>query len=123
MLNLLDKLKKDQIMAPYVWDNMSCASAKTGGAEVAVVSEASVSRWAVGYPDCGLLTADDMVRATDYIKGNIDICLCVEARDCYGETPVHAYRTCERLIKAGADAVIIDDSTDWRGNCKSPPGT
>lgn len=66
-----------------------------------------------GFPDIGLITADDLVRQTEFVCDFSSFPVIVDADDGYGETPLTTYRTVKRLAKAGAAAVTIEDSTGF----------
>jgi 2-methylisocitrate lyase-like PEP mutase family enzyme len=66
-------------------------------------------------PDIGLITADDLVRQTEFIAESSIVPTIVDADDGFGETPLHAYRTTRRLARAGAMALTLDDTTGYRG--------
>lgn len=112
---LRELVAEKQIFAPCVWDIMSSRAAKQAGYEATLLSGGAVAEWVCGLPDIGLMTADDIVRATQYITEAVDLPTCVDADDGYGETPLHAWRTTKRLVDAGASSLTLDDTTGFRG--------
>lgn len=112
---LRELVAEKQIFAPCVWDLMSARAAEQAGYEATLLSGGALAEWVCGLPDIGLITADDLVRATEYITAESEIPCCVDADDGYGETPLHAYRTTKRLADAGAMALTLDDTTGTRG--------
>ncbi len=113
--SLRDLVAKKQVFAPCVWDIMSQRAAEAAGYEATLLSGGALAEWVCGLPDIGLMTADDLVRAMDYISDVSDTPVCVDADDGYGETPLHAYRLTKRLIDAGASSLTLDDTTGYRG--------
>lgn len=113
--SLRELVAEKQIFAPCVWDLMSARAAEQAGYEATLLSGGALAEWVCGLPDIGLITADDLVRATEYITAESGIPCCVDADDGYGETPLHAYRLTQRLVDAGAMSLTLDDTTGYRG--------
>ncbi len=113
--SLKELVAEKQIFAPCIWDVFSAQSAEQAGFEATLLSGGALAEWVCGMPDVGLITADDLVRQTEYICSVSPLPCCVDADDGYGETPLHAFRTVERLVKAGASALTLDDTTGYRG--------
>jgi len=112
---LRELVAKKQIFAPCIWDVMSHRAAAMCGFEATLLSGGAFAGNICGMPDIGLITADDLVRETEYIaESSITPCI-IDADDGFGETPLHAYRTTKRLAKAGAMALTLDDTTGYRG--------
>lgn len=113
--SLRELVAQKQVFAPCVWDIFSADAAQSAGFEATLLSGGALAEWVCGMPDIGLITADDLVRQTEYICDANPLPCCVDADDGYGETPLHAYRTTERLVKAGASSLTLDDTTGFRG--------
>ena len=113
--SLRELVAEKQVFAPCVWDVFSANAAQNGGFEATLLSGGALAEWVCGMPDIGLITADDLVKQTEYICDANPLPCCVDADDGYGETPLHAYRTTERLVKAGASSLTLDDTTGFRG--------
>lgn len=114
-MSLRDILSREQILVPCVYDCFSAKAAKACGCQAALLSGGGLSYSLLGVPDLAMLTSDDLVGATERISACVDIPLVVDADDGYGESPTVVYRTVRRLVRAGAQAVTIDDSTGIRG--------
>lgn len=112
---LRELVAEKQVFAPCVWDLMSARAAEQAGFEATLLSGGALAEWVCGLPDIGLITADDLVRATQYITAESPLPCCVDADDGYGETPLHAYRLTQRLVEAGAMSLTLDDTTGYRG--------
>jgi 2-methylisocitrate lyase-like PEP mutase family enzyme len=112
---LRDLVAHKQIFAPCVWDVMSANAAEQAGFEATLLSGGALSQCVHGVPDIGLITADDLVRSTEYVCAANPLPCCIDADDGYGETPLHTYRTAQRLVQAGAMSFTLDDTTGFRG--------
>ncbi len=105
----------EQVFAPCIWDCFSARAAELTGYKAALLSGGALGFSMSGLPDIGLLTAEELIWATDRIAAYSPLPLIVDADDGYGETALNAYRTTARLARAGAMAVTIDDTTGVRG--------
>lgn len=114
-ITLKEILEKGQVFAPCVWDCVTARSAELSGFNATVLSSGALAWSMLGMPDLGLLTVDEVIFATERIANYSNIPLIIDAEDGYGESPIHTYRTVSRLAKAGAMAVMIDDTTGIRG--------
>jgi methylisocitrate lyase len=108
-------LEREQVFAPCVYDCLSARAAELTGFKAILLSGGALAYSMSGVPDMALLTADEVVWATDRIATYSPLPLIVDADDGYGETPLNAYRTTARLVKAGAMALTLDDTTGVRG--------
>jgi len=115
IITLRELVAKKQIFAPCIWDVMSHTAAARCGFEATLLSGGALSGNICGMPDIGLMTADDLVRQTEYIAEASVTPTIVDADDGYGTSPLHAYRTTRRLARAGAMALTLDDTTGYRG--------
>jgi 2-methylisocitrate lyase-like PEP mutase family enzyme len=67
-----------------------------------------------GVPDLGLHNQEELVYATDRIADYSPLPLVIDADDGFGDV-VQTFRTCYRLAKAGAGAILIEDTPNERG--------
>ena len=114
-VTLRELVAKKQIFAPCIWDCMSAKVAEFVGFEATLLSGGALATAVCGMPDIGLITADDLVRQTEFVTQFSPLPCIIDADDGYGETPLHAYRLTKRLANAGAMAVTVDDTTGYRG--------
>lgn len=114
-IRLKEMLTSGQVFAPCVWDCLSVRAAELSGFEAVLLAGGPVNALMAGFPDIGLITADDLVRQTEFVCDFSSLPVIVDADDGYGETPLTTYRTVRRLSHAGAAAVTIEDSTGFRG--------
>lgn len=112
---LKELVAKEQIFAPCVWDCFSMRAAEVSGFKAVLLSSAALSWSMLGMPDTGLLTADELVMATERMANTSNIPIIVDGDEGYGDSPLNVYRTCQRLAKAGAMAISIDDTNGIRG--------
>ena len=105
----------EQVFSACVWDNMSLRMAHVGGFKSALISGGTFSEDIIGLPDIGIMTQDNLVHGMERMADSTPLPIVVDADDGYGETPIHAFRMCQRLIKAGAAGFSIDDTTGVRG--------
>lgn len=108
-------IARQRVFAPCIWDCMSAKAAEMSGYPAALLSSGCMAFSLRGLPDMGLLTLDEVLMMTERITNVSPLPLIVDAEDGYGESPVHAYTTAMRLAKAGAGALMIDDTTGLRG--------
>lgn len=107
-------VSKGQVVSPCVWDCYSAKAAEIAGFEAIVLSGASLGFSMSGVPDLGLHNQEELVWATDRIADYSPLPLIIDADDGFGDV-VHAYRTCRRLAKAGAAAILLEDTPNERG--------
>ncbi|CAN5343698.1 hypothetical protein BH10PSE9_BH10PSE9_00420 [soil metagenome] len=106
---------KEQVFTPCVWDCYSAKAAEMAGFKAILLSGASLGFSMSGVPDLGLHNQEELIWATDRIADYSPLPLIIDADDGFGET-INAYRTCRRLAKAGAGAILIEDTPNERGS-------
>jgi 2-methylisocitrate lyase-like PEP mutase family enzyme len=84
------------------------------GFKATLLSGASLGFSMCGLPDLGLHNQEELVWATDRISDYSPLPLIIDADDGFGEV-INAYRTCKRLAKAGAAAILLEDTPNERG--------
>jgi 2-methylisocitrate lyase-like PEP mutase family enzyme len=108
---------REQVLAPCVWDCYSAKAAELAGFKAILLSGASLGFSMSGVPDLGLHNQEELIWATDRISDYSPLPLIIDADDGFGDT-VNAYRTCARLAKAGAGAILIEDTPNERGSAR-----
>ncbi len=108
-------LAQGQVFAPCVYDCISVRCVELAGFKAALLSGGAYAYSMCGVPDMGLLNPEELIWITTRMTDYSPLPIIVDADDGYGESPLNTYRTVERLAKAGAMAVTIDDSTGIRG--------
>ncbi|WP_293863912.1 isocitrate lyase/PEP mutase family protein [uncultured Alsobacter sp.] len=107
-------MAQGQVFTPCVWDCYSAKAAEMAGFKAILLSGASLGFSMSGVPDLGLHNQEELVWATDRISDYSPLPLIIDADDCFGDV-VQAYRTCRRLAKAGAAAILLEDTPNERG--------
>lgn len=107
-------MAQGQVFTPCVWDCYSAKAAEMAGFKAILLSGASLGFSMSGVPDLGLHNQEELVWATDRISDYSPLPLIIDADDCFGDV-VQAYRTCRRLAKAGAGAILLEDTPNERG--------
>ena len=105
---------KEQVFTPCVWDCYSAKAAELAGFKATLLSGASLGFSMSGVPDMGLHNQEELVWATDRISDYSPLPLIIDADDGFGDV-AQCYRTCRRLAKAGAAAILIEDTPNERG--------
>ncbi|MGV1898292.1 lyase [Agrobacterium vitis] len=105
---------KEQVFTPCVWDCYSAKAAEMAGFKAILLSGASLGFSMSGVPDMGLHNQEELIWATDRIADYSPLPLIIDADDCFGDV-AQAYRTCRRLAKAGAAAILLEDTPNERG--------
>lgn len=113
-ITLKNLIADRQIFLPGVYDCISARAVEISGYQAMLLSSMGVAYSWCGLPDIGLLNADEILwfasRITDYIKLPL-----VVSMDFGYQNSNTIYRTVQRLVKAGVDSVIIDDTDDHCG--------
>ncbi len=112
---LKELMEEGQVFAPCIYDALSAHAVYLAGYKAMLLSGGALAYSMCGVPDLGLLSPDELVWATTRITDTSPLPLIVDSDDGYGESPLTTYRLVQRLAKAGAMALSIDDSTGIRG--------
>ena len=90
-VTLRELVADHQVFAPCIWDVFSARAAEQAGFEATLLSGGALSGCYHGQPDIGLMTADDLVRATQFVTAASPLPCIIDADDGYGESPLLAY--------------------------------
>ncbi|MEM0469034.1 MAG: methylisocitrate lyase [Pyrobaculum sp.] len=105
---LREELAKPGIVAvPGVFNAVSALLAQQLGFKAVYVSGAAVTA-SIALPDLGLITLDEMVKATKYIVDAVDIPVIVDIDTGYGEA-LNVMRAVREFESIGAAAIQIED--------------
>lgn len=113
--SLKKMLSEGQVFAACVWNYMSARAAEKVGFDATLLASGPLSANKLGYNDLGLVTLDEFVWETERISNRSALPLIVDSENGFGDTPLYAHRTCQRLAKAGAQALQIEDTMGIRG--------
>ena len=108
-------LAEKQILSPCVWDCFSMSAVQMCGYEAALLSGAAVADNVMGYPDLGIMTVDELLWVTERVAHYATIPLIVDFDEGYGDSPLNVARNVERLLRAGAAGLTLDDGMGVRG--------
>lgn len=107
-------IKKDSIVAPFVYDGLQAKLAEQAGFEaVYVTGFGSAAR--LGLPDIGLMTFSEMLENARVIAGSVNLPVISDADTGYGN-PVNVIRTVREYEAAGIAAMHLEDQV-WPKRC------
>ncbi len=98
----------ETLVKPGAYNALSARIIEQNGFRTVGVSGYGVSASLLGKPDVGLLTLSEMVMASRYIVGAVNIPVIADADTGYGNA-INAMRTTEDFIRAGVAAIHIED--------------
>ena len=105
---LKELLAEENVLAPCVYDCASARAVELCGFRAMMLSGAELCMATKGLPDLGLLTLEELLWAVTRITDVSPLPLAVDIADGFGE-PLNVYHTCQRMAKAGAMAVLMED--------------
>jgi len=105
-------LAQGQLIAPDTFDGISTRAAEHLGCKGALLSASALTHSVHGTPDEGTLSATEMVWSlTRFVEDNCGIPLIVEVRSGFSDNLRIMPYDLERIVKAGAAAMLLDDRT------------
>jgi len=113
--SMFDLLKEGQQFCPCVWDCYSTHAAQVTGFKSVLLSGTAVSASNLGIPDLGVLTVDELVWVTERLCNYASVPVIVDFDEGFGDSPLNVYHNVERLVKAGAKGLTLDDGMGIRG--------
>jgi methylisocitrate lyase len=105
---LRDLLASESVIAPCIFDCASARALELCGFKAMTLSGAELCMSMKGMPDIGVLSLDEMLWAVSRITDASPLPLIVDIQDGFGG-PLNVYHTCERMAKAGAMGVLMED--------------
>lgn len=103
-------LAQGQLIAPDTFDGISTKAAEHMGCRGALLSASALTHSVYGTPDEGTLGVSDMVWSlTRFVEDNCSIPLIVEVRSGFSDNLRIMPYDLERVVKAGAAAMLLDD--------------
>ena len=96
------------IIKPGAHNALSARIIDAAGFESVGVSGYAVSATLLGKPDCGLVTADEMVMVSRYVQAAVEIPAIADADTGYGNA-INVMRTVEDFIRAGVGGIHMED--------------
>lgn len=108
---LRELVEKECVIAPCVYDCASARAAEMSGYRAIFLSGAELSMAMDGMPDIGVLNLEELLWMTRRITEVSPLPLAVDIEDGFGG-PLNVFRTCERMARAGAMGVLLEDETE-----------
>lgn len=105
---LRDLLTRENLLVPCVYDCASARAVELCGFKAMMLSAAEMCMASKGMPDIGLISLDELLWVVNRITDISPLPLAVDIEDGSGE-PLNVFHTCERMAKAGASAVLLED--------------
>ena len=103
-------LAQGQLIAPDTFDGISTKAAEHLGCRGALLSASALTHSVHGTPDEGTLSTSEMVWSlTRFVEDNCSIPLIVEVRSGFSDNLRIMPYDLERIVKAGAAAMLLDD--------------
>lgn len=103
-------LAQGQLLAPDTFDGISTRAAEHLGCKGALLSAGALTHTVHGTPDEGTLSASEMVWSLSrFVEDNCSIPLIVEVRSGFSDNLRIMPYDLERIVKAGAAAMLLDD--------------
>ena len=110
VLSLQSVLSQGQILAPDTWDGISTRAAEKMGARAGLFSATALSHCFRGIPDEGVLGCMEMVwTVSRVVEDNCSIPLIIDVRSGFSDNLRVMPYDLERIVKAGAAAMMLDD--------------
>lgn len=107
-VTLKSLVAKECILAPCVYDCMSAKAAELSGYKAILLSGGEIEEACFGLPNMGIHTIDDLVDIVYNISSVCPLPISVDMDNGFGE-PLAVYRNCDRLVRAGAMGIQIED--------------
>lgn len=100
--------QKPAVLAPGVFDALSALLVEQAGFEAAYLSGASIAYTALGRPDLGLVSAEEVAGVVRRIRERVTLPLIVDADTGFGNA-LNVQRTVITFEQAGASAIQLED--------------
>ncbi len=107
--------KGEMVWAPCVYDCVSARIAELCGYNSILLSSCEMEFAMNGVP-AGMMNWEEFIWTTERIAASTSLPLIVDA-DNAGGNPMQVYRNCQRLARAGAAAISVEDSLGGGINC------
>ena len=105
---LKELVAKECIVAPCIYDCMSAKAAEIAGYKALLLSGGEIEEAQFGLPNMGIHTIDDLCEITYNISSVSPLPISVDMDNGFGE-PLAVFRNCERLVRAGAMGIQLED--------------
>jgi len=109
-IKLKTLLETESLLVPCVYDCASARAVELCGFKAMMLSAAEMCMASKGMPDIGLISLDELLWVVTRITDISPLPLAVDIEDGSGG-PLNVFHTCERMAKAGASAVLLEDES------------
>lgn len=110
-------LSQGQLVAPDVFDGISSKAAEKLGCKGARLSWSALAHSLHGIPDEGVMGSTDLTwSVTRLVEDNCSIPLVIDVRAGFSDNLAMIPYDLERIVKAGAAAILLDDRAYGCGN-------
>lgn len=110
-------LAQGQLIAPDTFDGISTRAAEKLGCKGALLSWAAVAHSVHGIPDEGVMGSTDLTWSVSrLVEDNCSIPLVIDVRAGFSDNLAMIPYDLERIVKAGAAAIMLDDRAFGCGN-------
>jgi 2,3-dimethylmalate lyase len=99
------------VLAPGAPNALSARIVADCGFDVVYASGAGIANWALGVPDLGLTSMQEVVTEVARICDAVDVPVIADADAGYGNA-LNVYRTVRELERAGVAAIQLEDQVD-----------
>lgn len=103
-------VEKECILAPCVYDCMSSLAAEMCGYKALLLSGGEIAESVYGLPNLGMNTIDVVADITYRITSVCSLPVAVDMENGFGG-PLAVFQNCDRLIRAGAMAIQLEDTS------------
>lgn len=107
-------LKKQQITVPAVYDCISARAVELSGYQAAYLNSCALAGSCCGVAAMGMVTADEVSHVASRIAEYSPLSVIVDFENGFSDNILSVCRSLRKLLHAGADAVILDDTTNIR---------
>ncbi|HHO56442.1 MAG TPA: isocitrate lyase/PEP mutase family protein [Trueperaceae bacterium] len=107
--------QKGAHIAPTIYDCIGAIAAQKTGFQYAFSSGFGISASQLGKPDYGYLTATQIIATINRLSSCSELAIIADIDTGYGN-PLNVIDTVEKIIKAGAAGIILEDQ-EWPKRC------
>ncbi len=101
--------KAGPVLLSNVFDCVSAKTMEMVGFAALNIPYKNVAASLVGFPDLGMLDFEEFLTVVDHIDNMSPLPLMVDLGCGFGNE-INVLRSCERMVKAGASAIVLDDT-------------
>lgn len=109
-MNLRERLEKNMLLAPGVYDALTALIAEQAGAEAVYLSGASIAYSRLGRPDIGLVSVTEVADTIAAIRDRITVPIIADADNGFGNA-LNVQRTVRVFERMGANALQLEDQS------------